>query len=161
MGSISLGDNVASIPRRFWLDLLVHRPQISLKLGHDRASIVILDLGRPPSDLVGAIPREKLHDRGSIAPRSVFDRAAIGVRSRRDRGLIAPRSRFDRTVIAVRSDRNRGFLPRNVCTVRWSVKRVDGPIAIKRYPNLMTIRRFSCRHVASGKRSDHVHLKWY
>ena len=44
---------------------------------HDRASIVILDLGRPSSDLVEAIPRQKLHDRGSIALRSRFDRAAI------------------------------------------------------------------------------------
>ena len=31
---------------------------------------MILDLSRPPSDPVEVIPRRKLHDRGSIGPRS-------------------------------------------------------------------------------------------
>ena len=70
----------------------------------------------------------------------------------------APQSRLDRAAIAVRSDRDRGVLPRSVCAVRCSVRRLDDPIAIKRFPNLMTIRRFSSCHVASGKRSDRVHL---
>ena len=70
-----------------------------------------------------------------------------------------PRSRIDCAVIAVRSDRNRGVLPRVVWTVRWSFRRLDGPIAIKRRLLLMKIQHFSCRHVASGKHFDRVHLK--
>ena len=50
---------------------------ILARSGHDRASIVILDLSRPPSDPVEVIPRRKLHDRGSIASRSRFDPTVI------------------------------------------------------------------------------------
>ena len=50
---------------------------IGPRSGHNRATIVILELGRPSSNPVGVIPRQKLRDRSSIAPRSRFDRTAI------------------------------------------------------------------------------------
>ena len=113
------------------------RRQFSPRSGHDRGLIVILGPRRSLSDSVEAIPRRKLPNRSSIAPRS----------------------RFNRTTIAVQLDRDRGVLPRIVWTVRWSFRRLDCPIAIERYLLLMKIQRSSCRHVASGKRSDHGHLK--
>ena len=55
--------------------------QISLnfrfKKTHDRATIVVLVSRRSSSDRLEAIPSRKLPDRGSIAPRSRFDRTAI------------------------------------------------------------------------------------
>ena len=45
--------------------------------GHDWGSIVVQGLRRSSSDQVGAIPRQKRCDRGSIAPRSRLDRTAI------------------------------------------------------------------------------------
>ena len=53
------------------------RATIGSRSGHDRGLIVTLGLRRLPSDPVEAIPRRKLPDRGSIAPRSRFDRTAI------------------------------------------------------------------------------------
>ena len=53
------------------------RATIGSQSGHDRGLIVTLDFRRSPSDQVEAIPQHQLPDRGSIAPRSRFDRAAI------------------------------------------------------------------------------------
>ena len=63
----------------------------------------------------------------------------------------APRSQLDRATIAVRSDCDRGVLPRNVWTVRWSVRRVDGSIAIKLH--LMKITRHRGRQIAIARSS--------
>ena len=52
-------------------------PRFSSRSGHDRASIVVLVLLQSPSIRPAMIPRRNLLDRGSIAPRSRFDRAAI------------------------------------------------------------------------------------
>ena len=46
------------------------RATIGSRSGHDRGLIVILGLRRSRSNLVHAIPRRKLPDRGSIEPRS-------------------------------------------------------------------------------------------
>ena len=58
-------------------DFLHDQAMIGPRSGHDRGLIMILGLHRSPSALVEAIPRRKLHDGGSIAPRSWFDRTAI------------------------------------------------------------------------------------
>ena len=57
------------------------RSTIAPRSGHNRASIVILEIGRSPSDPIGSIPRQNLCDRGSIAPRSQLDRGSIRPRS--------------------------------------------------------------------------------
>ena len=59
------------------------RATITPRSGHDRVLIVIMELGRPPSGPVGAIPRRKMCDHGSIMPRSwVFPRLVCTVRWR-------------------------------------------------------------------------------
>ena len=63
---------------RSWHDRATIRP----RSGHDWASIVVLDLGRPPSSQVRMIPRRK---EVPIVTRSSSDRAAIGSRSGYDR----------------------------------------------------------------------------
>ena len=50
---------------------------IAPRSGHDRASIVVLVVRRSPSFRPATCPRRNLLDRGSIGPRSRFDRAAI------------------------------------------------------------------------------------
>ena len=50
---------------------------IAPRSGSDRASIVVLVIRRSPSVRPATIPRRNLLDRGSIAPQSWFDRAAI------------------------------------------------------------------------------------
>ena len=70
MGAVPLGEDMASIPRRFlagfsgpsasnglqiWPRLHHDRATIAPRSGNDRVSIVILELSRPPSDPVGSI----------------------------------------------------------------------------------------------------------
>ena len=50
---------------------------IAARSGRDRASIVVLVIRRSPSVRPATIPQRNLLDRGSIAPRSRFDRAVI------------------------------------------------------------------------------------
>ena len=50
---------------------------IGTQSGRDQATIVVLAVRRSPSDQLTAIPPRKLSDRGSIVPRSRFDRIAI------------------------------------------------------------------------------------
>ena len=61
---------MASILRQISLDFC-------LKKTHDRATIVVLVVRRSPSPRMAAIPPRMLSNRCSIAPRSLFDRAAI------------------------------------------------------------------------------------
>ena len=76
-----IGIEGATILPRFSLqnshDFCHDRATIGRRSGHDRGLIVILGLCRLPCDPVEAIPRRKLHDCGSIAPRPRFDRTAI------------------------------------------------------------------------------------
>ena len=80
------------------------------------------------------------------------------------------RSRLDRTAIAVRSDRDRGVLPRILRAVRYDdcylmkIRRArafhaTSTEAVRSRSHdlpLMTIRRSSRRHLASGKPFDHL-----
>ena len=89
-----------------------------------------------------------------------------------DRGSIAPRSRFDRTAIAVRLDRDRGVLPRVVSAVRFQSDAPDLLRKEKKLGRRVAIRSRSCGlnvdadglssgcHVARGKSSDPRHLNF-
>ena len=81
VGAVQLGEDVASIPRRFWLDLAVHQPQISFKFCHNRATI-------GPRSCVDRDPGA----RSAIVWSCGIDSAMKAVRSRLDRGSIGPRS---------------------------------------------------------------------
>ena len=71
------GFNSATILTGFKGQTASNFATIAPRSGHDRASIVILEIGRPPSDPVGSIPRRKLCNHGSIAPQSRLDRTSI------------------------------------------------------------------------------------
>ena len=67
----------ASNPRGMSLNFTSKRPRFSARSDDDRATIVVLVARRSASDRLEVIPPLKLPDRGSIAPRSQFDRTAI------------------------------------------------------------------------------------
>ena len=137
-----------------WLEFrfkrsLKNRPRSS----HDRPRLTTIER-RSCSKFFGTVDRwswSGFHAAG----------APIAARSHRDRGSIAPRSRFDRTAIVVFFHESSGpsdlrslldedpmcqSVPRGFTEADRSRSR-DFP--------LMTIRRSSRRHVASGKPFDH------
>ena len=74
---IGRGFNSATIWTGFSGGFSVNFTSKAPRLGHDRASIVVLGLRRSSSARMAAIPPRMLPNRGSIAPRSRLDRTAI------------------------------------------------------------------------------------
>ena len=79
--SFWIGLESATISLRFRFEMApifaLRRPTIGPRSSHDRATIEVLVSRRSFSDPLEAIASRKLPDRGSIAPRSRFDRIVI------------------------------------------------------------------------------------
>ena len=106
MGAVPWGVIVASIPLQFDGTLALISLQKEPQSCHDRATIArrswcrCSNVHRPM--IVEVIPRRKLHDRGSIAPRSRFDRTAI-VEFFHESSKPSDRNREERPLPAIRS----------------------------------------------------------
>ena len=148
VGAVPIGEDTASILRRFWPDFTVKKPPIFATIapwsGHDRAAIGPRScVDRDPGAMSIIVGSSRI-DSTSEGVRSRLDRAAITARSHRDRGSIAkffhnfsaPSDGDPRIVIA----NNRGRL--------MHLKPFDS----------MPIGRSSVCHVVRGKSSDPRHL---
>ena len=153
-----------------WLQFPVESARISLqkdpRSGHDRGPIaawswtdraLISRRSRCRSSrkhcltIVELIPQRTLHDRGSIAPRSRFDRTAIVEFFHETSGLsdeaskewtVRSRSTRCSPIAGIAKNRNRLMIH-----IRWIL---DQPA--------MMIGRYWRRHVSPGKSSDRIHL---
>ena len=153
MEAVCKGPGSGSLGRRrsSWMDheLVTNLLQFSFEMAmsfatieprsrRDRATIVVLVSRRSPSDRLEKISLRQLPDYGSIAPRSRLDRAAIVEFFHASSGP----SDEDRYLMKIR--RAKAFHAASMEAVRSRSR--DLP--------LMTIRRSSHRHLASGKPSD-------